>query len=542
MRVRRAGRWAPAVIPLLFVGYLFVYPLIRILLTGLAPGGRFDPAAIRTVLTTRTYLGVAWFTLWQAALSTVLTMLAGLPAAYVLARYEFAGKRLVRAAITVPFVLPTVVVGSAFLALVGPDGTLGLDLAGTIWAILAAHVFYNMAVVVRTVGGLWAHLDPRLEEAARMLGASRWRAFREVTLPLLRPALAAAASIVFLFTFTSFGVILILGGLRYATLEVEIYRQTVGYLDLPIAAALALLQLVGVTAILLVYSRYQERRAVQQRLRPAAETARRPATRGERALVTGTLAGMAVVLGGPLAVLVRASLRTPGGPGFGFYRALGEAGRGGTLFVAPLEAVRNSLGFAALATAVALLVGLSAAAVIAYRRGTVSRWFDALLMLPLGTSAVTIGFGFLIALDRPIDLRTSWVLIPLAHALVAVPFVVRTAVPVMRSIQQRLREAAMVLGASPLRVWKEIDLPLVGRAALVGAGFAFAVSLGEFGATAFIARPETPTIPIAIFRFLSRPGAANFGQAMAMSVILMVVTGAVIFAVERFRAGEVGEF
>ena len=164
-----------------------------------------------------------------------------LPIAYVFARYEFPGKRVLSALLTVPFVMPTVVVGSAFLALLGSRSPLGVDLSRTIWIIFAAHVFFNLSVVVRTVGGLWSHLDPRLEEAARSLGATRWQAFRTTTLPLLRPAIVAATSIVFLFTFTSFGVILILGGLTYATLEVEIYRQTTSFLNFPIAAALAIL-------------------------------------------------------------------------------------------------------------------------------------------------------------------------------------------------------------------------------------------------------------------------------------------------------------
>ena len=222
--------------------------------------------------------------------------------------------------------LPTVVVGTAFLALVGPGGLLGVRLDGTIWAILAAHVFFNVAVVLRTVGGLWAHLDPRLEEAARMLGASRWRAFATVTLPLLRPALAAAASLVFLFTFTSFGTVLLLGGPGLATLEVEIYRHTTALFDLPLAAVLALVQMVGVTAVLLAYSRYQERRTVEQDLRPAAEASRRPRTAGERALVAGTLAGTSLLLLGPPAVLVARSLGTGSGWGLAYYRALGTPG------------------------------------------------------------------------------------------------------------------------------------------------------------------------------------------------------------------------
>ena len=131
-------------------------------------------------------------------------------------------------------------------------------------------------------------------------------------------------------------------------------------------------------------------------------------------------------------------------------------------------------------------------------------------MLPLGTSAVTIGFGFLITFDEaPLDLRGSWMLIPLAHALVATPFVVRAVLPVLRAIDPRLREAASTLGAAPGRVWWEVDRPLLARAALVGAAFAFAVSVGEFGATAFLARTGDPTLPIAIVRLLGRPGAAE---------------------------------
>ena len=530
-----------AALPLAFLLAFFFWPVGSIVATGLFPGGRFDPDPFRRALEGG-LPGVAWFTLWQAAASTALTLIVSLPGAYVFARYDFPGKRTLRALFAVPFVLPTVVVGTAFLALVGPGGLLGVRLDGTIWAILAAHVFFNCAVVLRTVGGLWAHLDPRLEEAARLLGASRWRAFTTVTLPLLRPALAAAASLVFLFTFTSFGTVLLLGGPGLATLEVEIYRHTTALFDLPLAAVLALVQMVGVTAVLLAYSRYQERRAVEQNLRPAAEVARRPRTAGERALVTGTLAGTSLLLLGPPAVLVARSLDTGSGWGLGYYRALGQPGRAGARLVDPLGAVGNSVKFAVLATAVALAVGLLAAAVIAYRRGRASRWFDTLLMLPLGTSAVTIGFGFLVALDSPIDLRASWVLIPVAHALVAVPFVVRAVVPVMRAVRTRLREAAAVLGAPPRRVWREVDLPLVARAAAAGAGFAFAVSLGEFGATAFVARPDTLTLPLAIFRFLGQPGTLNFGRAMAMSVILMVVTAAAVALIDRLRPAGLGDF
>jgi thiamine transport system permease protein len=542
-------RWRPRVgralligLPLGFLGLFYLYPVASILLTGLYRDGGLDLATFRDVLTDAPLRGVLWFTLWQAVVSTALTLVAAMPVAYVFARFEFPGKRLLAAVLAVPFVMPTVVVATAFLALLGRSGPLGLDLNRSIWIILAAHVFYNVSVVVRTVGGLWSHLDPRMEEAARSLGATRWQAFRMVTLPLLRPALAAAASIVFLFTFTSFGVILILGGLRYATLEVEIYRQTVVSLDLPVAASLAIIQLMAVSIVLWLYSRYQRHRRIGLSLIPAGSVARRPTTARQRLAVAATIGYIGVVAVTPLGVLVVRSFDTGSGGLFAFYRALQDGGSRSSAFVSPMEAIGNSLWIAGLATLIALIVGLSAAAVVAYSTGRASRSFDLLLMLPLGTSAVTIGFGMLIALDWPVDLRANVLLIPLAHALVAIPFVVRLSVPVMRSVRPQLREAAAMLGASPARIWREIDLPIAARALAVSAGFAFAISLGEFGATSFIARPDTPTLPIAIFRLLGRPGSLNFGRAMAMSTILMAVTAGVIFVVDRLRLRDVGDF
>jgi thiamine transport system permease protein len=479
---------------------------------------------------------VLWFTLWQATLSTLLTVLIALPGAYVFARYEFPGKRLISALAIVPFVLPTVVVAAAFLALLGSRSPFGIRLDHTIFAIVAAHVFYNYAIVLRLVGGVWASLDPRLEDAARVLGASRWQAFGRVTLPLLRPAMASAASIVFLFSFTSFGVILLLGGAQFATLEVEIYRQTAELLNLRTAAVLSLLQMSALVVLLFVYSRYQQRSAVRSRRLTSRTTARRPRTTTERAVVIANLVVIGVLLGVPLAILVERSFAGPNGYGVHNFAALFATSQRSALFVPPIEAVQNSLVFALIATLICTPLGLMAAVVIARGRGRLASGFDALLMLPLGTSAVIVGFGFLVSLGNlPFDLRTSIVLIPIAHAIVALPFLVRAVVPVLRSVDERLRDAARVLGANPRRVWREVDLPIVSRAVLIGAGFAFAVSLGEFGATLFIVRPDAPTMPVAIYRLLSQPGVLAFGQAMAMATLLMIVTGASVLAFDRLQ-------
>ncbi|MEI7591603.1 MAG: iron ABC transporter permease [Actinomycetes bacterium] len=538
----RAWGLALFVIPLAFLAVFLAYPVVSIILRGLVHQGHWNFSAFSDVANSRYYRKVLWFTIWQASASTAVTLLLALPIAALFARFEFRGKRVLWALLLVPFVLPTVVVGASFLALFGPHGASGINLQGSMWLVLLAHAFFNVAVVVRTVGTLWACLDPSMEQAARTLGASPLRTFRAVTLPLLRPAIAASASIVFLFCFTSFGILLVLGGSSSRTLEVEIYDQTARFFHLDVAAVLAIMQLVGIATALVIYSRYQRKRSVQQSLRPGRETAYRPGSFRERVFVTLALCEMGLLFGVPLVVLCWKSLSIAG---FGFtsWQALFTNKRGSTIFVPPIEAVGNSLGFALAATTIALVIGGLAAWAIARRAGRGLGWFDAALLLPLGTSAVTVGFGFLIALDHgPVNLRASLWLIPIAQAIVAIPLVVWTLVPMFRSMDRQLRDAAGVLGASPWQVWRFIELPVIFRSVLVSAGFAFAISFGEFGATVFLARADYPTIPIVIYRFLGQPGALNLGQAMALSVILMAVTATIVLLVDRLRLRQLGQF
>ncbi|CAM5253208.1 hypothetical protein STANM309S_01090 [Streptomyces tanashiensis] len=285
------------VVPVAFFALFFAWPVASIVERGLRVDGVWQFGRFGETLSRPEILDVLWFTLWQALASTGLTLLIALPGAYVFARFDFRGKGLLRAVVTVPFVMPTVMVGTAFLALVGRGGLLdelwGVRLDTTVWAILIAHVFFNYAVVVRTVGGLWAQLDPRQEEAARVLGASRWKAWRTVTLPALAPSVAAAALMVFLFTASSFAVVQILGGSTYSTLETEIYRQTVVRFDLTTAAVLTMVQFVAVGIILAVHARTVRRRETALRM---VAPRRRSAGPGHRPV--GALRG-------------RASLRRP---------------------------------------------------------------------------------------------------------------------------------------------------------------------------------------------------------------------------------------
>lgn len=538
-------RTAALVVPLLFLVVFFGFPLWTILRTGLAPAGRWDLSVVREVVRDRPLWSVAWFTLWQAAASTVLTLLVGLPGAWVFARVRFPGRSLAWAALLVPFVLPTVVVGAAWSALLGPDGlgAVGPDLRGTVAAILVVHVFFNVAVVIRTVGGLWMQLDPRAQDAARVLGASRWRAWREVTLPALRSSIVAAATIVFLFCATSFGVIVVIGG-RHRTLEVEVWQQVRG-LHLDVAAVLALVQLTAVLVLLAIVRRIgADATGTVLSFVPPGRAGRPLRGWWARLVATAVLTGLGLLLLSPLVVLVWRAVDTPTGLGLGFYRALGSAARGTTAFVPPAEAVVNSLLVAGATAVVATILGALAAAGIAGRRrrapggfaAGLARLLDVGVLLPLGTSAVTVGLGLFLALDEPpLDLRDHPILLPIAHTLVALPFVVRALVPVLGALDRRPVDAARLLGARPTSAWWMANGPVVSRALAVAAGFAFAVSLGEFGATVFLSRADWPTVPVLIARFLGRPGVVNTGQAYALSVVLMVTTTIAVVVLERLR-------
>ena len=469
-----------------------------------------------------------------------MSVLAGLPVAFVLHRLRFPGRDVLRALVVVPFVLPTVVVGVAFRQLIAPSGPVGfLGLDGTAIAIIAALVFFNISVVVRTVGAFWEAIDRRREEAAAVLGASPWQVFRTVTLPALLPGIVSAASVVFLFCATSFGVVLTMGGLRYANVETEIYLLTTQELDLTGAAALSILQLLVITGLLALTARVRRNPTAVDRT-----TRRLPRPRLAHLPVLLWAGVVLVFLMAPLVSLVTASLRRGDTWGLENYRALGTTGANNALLVPATEGLVNSLTIALAATLIALSLGSAVAFLVSRPAGgRLMGVFDGLFMLPLGVSAVTVGFGFLITLDQPpLDLRTSVLLIPIAQAMVALPLVVRTVAPVLRSVDDRQRQAAASLGAGPWRVLFTVDVPMAWRALIAAAGFAFAVSLGEFGATSFLARDDNPTLPVVIYRLIGRPGAENFGMAMAASVVLAATTAAVMFAVQRLRVGSVGAF
>jgi thiamine transport system permease protein len=542
-------------LPGLFLGYFFYQPLLALFSLLISPEGGFNFSELN--------LNRIWaplrFTVFQASLSTLLTLMIGLPGAWLFTHFRFPGKKIMKVLTTLPFILPTVVVAAGFNALLGPRGWVNLGLMAlfnldsppiqflnTFAAILTAHVFYNTTIIIRVVSTAWAGQNIRLNHAARVLGASPWDTFREVTLPLLRPAILAATLLVFLFNFTSFGVVLMLGGPQFATLEVEIYIQALHLLNLPLASLLSILQLLITLLITFGHRRLSGNQNLQISPRSRRITERKPRGLIEKVVVILLVVTLFSLLVAPLASLaLRSFVKLEANRGergeiqrgftLDYYKELGINRRGSLFYVPPIAAARNSFIFAGLTILITIFLGLLVAYALE-QRSPINSILDPLLMLPLGASAITLGLGFIIVFNRPpFSEFTFPVLLPIAHSLVALPFVVRTLSPALKNIPYSLRSAAKVLGARPLKVWWEIDLPLLAPSLLVSVIFALTISLGEFGASTFLSRPEYPTLPVAIFRYISQPGALNYGQALAMSTILMAVCAGGILLIERLN-------
>jgi thiamine transport system permease protein len=540
--------WALLAVPLLFLSVFFALPVAHLFVYS------FTEAVGSANLPPLPVIGrVVAFTTGQALLSTALTVGFALPVAYVFVRYQFWGRRLLLSLASLPFVLPTVVVAIAFRALLGRTGVVNallqqalgveqpiLQVDQSLALILLAHIFFNLALVVRMVTGYWVNLSPRIEEAGRVLGAGGWRLWWDVRLPLLRPVIMAAALLVFIYTFTSFGVVLILGGLSFATVEVQIYFYATSLFNLPGAAILSVVQLTVLALSMVVYLRL--RRSIVIDLVQASGTARPARTWRERLLVVGVCGALVTFLGAPLLALVWLALTfRMSAPSLRYFELL-LTNPPSVLFISPWMAIVYSLAFAFITVSLSLLLGGLAVWGLRWL-GRSSSAVDLLMMLPMGISAATLGFGYILTFNSPpLLLLGSWVLIPIAHTMAALPLVVRVLLPVALAVNAQLLEAAQMLGAGLWQRLRFVWLPLVSRGFAVAAVFAFNVSLGEFGASAFIVRPDTATIPTTIFRLLGQPRPEQYGQALAMSVVLLVVCFLSFLMIERLRDFGGGEY
>ncbi len=491
--------------PLVFLGVFFAWPVANVLL-GFASWG-----TLVDVVRDDSFRSVAWFTLWQAVASTVVTLAVGLPLTWAVTRWTFPGVSLLRSLATVPFLMPAVVVAGGVLSLVPGRG---------VGAILWAHLSFNVAVVVRVVGARWASMGTSMEEAGASLGAPPWRVFGLVTWPLLRESVRNATSLVFAFCFSSFAVIAVLGGASRRTLETEVFTQAVRLGDVDTATALALVQ----TVIVMVVLALGRRRSTSigfsdvDTSHDVRHVRERIAARWLPPLVAAVAATVTVA---PLGVVMVRSLRYAGSWTLVGWRALfdGTVGRVGI-------DVPQVLGNTALNAGATVLIAVPLA-LAATRRGAVS-WTERASFAPLLVSSVTLGLGLVVTFDSwPVEWRSDAWLIPVVHAVVALPLAVYTLGPAVRGISSDLLAAASDLGATPARRWWCVDLPLLRPALVRAASISAAVSIGEFGATSFLARSGSMTVPIAIGQLLNRPGPllqqAGFAL-VALTTVIVVAT------------------
>lgn len=490
-------------LPLAVVSLFVLFPVA----TMVVQFGRLDSLWDSLVLTSMQR--VWWFSTWQALFSTVLTLAVGLPATWALARYRFRGARFIAGLLTVPFLMPAVVVASGIRAVL-PDGGVG--------AILWAHVAFNVAVVLRVVGPRWALLDQVQIETAADLGARPTRIMTAVVWPYIKPAVFNAASLVFIFCFTSFAIVSILGGISRRTVEGEIFIQAIRLGDTGTATALALLQAVVIGAVVGISSRYKR----SDVLTLTSTTASPP--REYMAIFLCT-ALPAVIVTSPLVLVLARSLTINGVLTLDGFRWLFD-GTTETAGINIASVIRTSLVFAFICVVIAIPLALTISTALStstHAHTKTPRWPRAIALLttaPMVLSSVTLGLGLIVTFDQwPFDWRSQQWLIPMIHAVIALPLATYVLVPAAQAIPNELRLAASSLGASPLRTWIRIDMPLLTPAIRRASGLCAAVSLGEFGATSFLSRSGSTTIPLAISQLINRPGDVLPQSAFALAAI-----------------------
>ncbi len=491
------------------------------------------------------------FTFKEAIVSTVVTMIIGLACAYVFSTYKFRGKQLCMSIISVPFMLPTVVTAAGLNAWLGPRGILNsslmrlfslssppLKIMNTFGIIIFAHVFYNTSLVVRMVSNAWMMIDQNIINAAETLGGKTKDIFRQIILPILKPSIISSALLVFLFDFTSYGVVLLLGGPKFRTFEVEISYQTLQVFDLKTAGVLALMQM-AITLIIVFAERKVRISAFHfSKIKVFNENQKKVKTLREKLIIAVIIGPVLAITIMPMLSLIVRSFYIPGSNTRGswgsggftlmYYKNLFSNTGNSYFFVQPFKAIFYSFLNAVQCSVVAVIIG----AMICILTKHTKNWqiLNALVILPIGTSSVTLGLGYLIAYRKA--LTAPWVT-PLAHSIVVLPFVIRTLQPAIEHMPVSLGQSAAILGAKPVEVLKKIDIPILRKPIINSIVFSFTISIGEFGATNFLTRPERPTMPIAIYTFLSKPGGLNYGSALAMSTILFMISLISIFILSK---------
>ena len=535
----------------LFILIIFYIPLGGILVKGIQnEQGFFSLDGIVEILKSSYYRKIISFTFFQAIISTILSVAIGLPGAWIMSHFAFPGKKLIKAVITIPFILPSILVVLGFVLFFGKNGMLNnflnklgfedLKVLYSFKAIIFAHIFYNFPIAIRIISSLWSKIPESQMMAAKSLGAGKIKVFTTVTLHQILPAVLTSAMIIFIYCFMSFAIILVLGGgPQLSTVEVEVYRLAKVSLELNRGSSLALIQSSLTLLFMFLYSSLEKYKSYEEKL-----LARKPQTLHKLQfdikslfILIYFLFVLLLIVAPPLSVILESfkeSRSLSGGKQFSlyWYKQIFFPDNRGTYGKIAFSSLKNSLFYAVSTIIFTLPISTLVSWVITRKKLTFPGLTELIFLLPLGISSVILGLSYMrLGNMLPNSFRGSALLVILVHSAISLPLVFKPVLSIFRKIKRSIREAALNLGASGLRAFWDIELPLIKSGLLTGATFAFAVSIGEMNATLMLSQPGTATLPISIYRLI---GSYKFFGACALGTVLMFICLIAFMAIDKF--------
>jgi len=539
-----AAVWLLALPPVLAAAFSFLLPYGASLQSAFSGGGKI------TVWENTALLGVTLFTLKQAFLSVLVSLALGLPGAWFIGSSRSRFAPVLRTLTAVPFAMPSILVVLGFVLFFGNSGWVNRGFAFVTGsgegpfrilykpqAIILAHGFFNFPIVIRLVGDGLGRARRAYARAAASMGASPGMTALTVILPLAVPSLMSAVLLVFLYCFTSFAVVLVLGGgPASTTLAVEIYRNARIFLNYHNAGVLALMETLIAVSLFLTFIFFGKKsRTVKTDIHEHIEIGKRSLPSRIVMIVYGLVIAF-FILGPLLSIPLESFLFRPSRSAVQVFSLRWWQSLGDTC----LPALGRSLVLAFFsATAACVLAVLAAGAVkILEERGNgnsplvlLIRFFAA---APVISSGIVLGLGWLILYGRNFS-RAPLALVIL-HAVTALPFAFNFIFEGFRSLPANTLNAASVFGAGPLRGLLTTALPLSLSRIRSAWGFAAALSMGELNAVMMLGMEGWETLPLYIYRAV---GAYRYGTACAAGTLLILgcATGFLLSETGREKYG-----
>ncbi len=539
----------------LLVGFLlwfFYFPLGSIFSYSFFSSGTFSWNDIWRTLTSAQEIKAIGFSFSQALLTTGCCILFGLPISFFLAKYDFVGKKFFLNVLCIPFVLPPMVVLLGFIIVFGESGWINTFLAnvfqgsfpsfalfGTFGGILLAHVFYNLSVIIRICTPGWQNMDADMLIVAQTLQPRRLKLFFRIYLPQISNYLITAALLVFIYSFNSFAIVLYLGEVIYQTMEVRIYKLMKFNLNFAGGSAMALIQILCNILFLLLYFWFDKKTQMMAEGKERGFLTE-PLIQKHRKWqqIQGLFLQFTIFIGVLLftilpliAILITSFIPSPMYPHFGdAYMVLFSNEYMPLLGSSPLQTILNSILFASGATFLTFCLSIVICFILRnryhqireYRSSIFDRLFSLLIFLPMATSTITFAIGLFLQFHHYTFFMTQgWILIIIAHVMISVPFSIRTIFTAYQQIDVELLNVAATLGVSRLKMFFSVELPLIKQSLIVAILYAFAISIGEFGATSFLARAQYTTLSLGVSKLLSTH---SLQLPAAMASILIGIT------------------